>query len=334
MEHTEQNVYQTLTGAEKENIQEKAQALTKLLGVWVSCYPFIRAKRVPPVAVLVATVLPLQPLDVSLLVGKLILFIFAVDDLADERLLSYIEFKQAAKVWQDIARFGQTDRQAPEVGCLSAVISEIRRELTRFNLFPNLVDVWADRLGQLCDAMADEYTFGLRYKASQGEILPTIDDYIAGGIHSVGFPFWGTSVLILLSEPAILVNLQKITEIILQTGAAIRLYNDVRTYEKEVSEDNINAITILRDELAAGELALSGEERLQQAQERVLCLAGEYAEKCYALSDHFVTETHQFELMIRRIVAFHANFYGSRKHTFDYHTVSSTDSFSMIQGAV
>lgn len=332
MENPDKNIYRTLTGVEKMKIQEKAQELSNLLSLWASYYPFIRAKRVPPVAVLVATVLPDLPVNALLLVGKLILFIFAVDDLADEHLLSYAEFNQAAKIWQEIARFGQTNKQAGGDQSISEMVFEIRSELSQLPLFHDLVDVWSHRLGQLCDAMAEEYAYGLRYKASAGETLPVIDEYIKGGIHSVGFPFWGTSVLILLGEPTILVNLEKINEIILQTGAAIRLFNDVRTYEKEVREDNINAITILQNMQIVRDAVLSDEEQLQQAKDDVLTLAGQYTKKCFSLTEQMVTKTGRFEMMIRRIVAFHANFYGSRKHTFDYHTISSSDSFSMIQG--
>ncbi len=322
-----------MSGEEKQAIQKNAQELTKLLGFWASRYPVVRAKRVPPVAVLIATVLPLLPQSVALIVGKLILFIFAVDDLADERLLSLADFNKAAQAWQEIAQHGKARVNTVEDSGLSAMIGEIHDDLSQFPLFPDFVSLWASRLGQLCEAMAKEYTFGVEHQASGGQTLPPFDEYVAGGIHSVGFPFWGTSILILLSEPTTLVQLNKINELILQTGAAIRLYNDVRTYQKEVQEANINAITILQKALSGKLPDCSNEELLGRAQANVLRLAGQYAENCFALSEQAVSDTGQFENMIRRIVAFHANFYGSQKHTFDYHTISSSDTFSMIEGA-
>ena len=334
MEPTNSNLYQPLTGEEKQKIQENAQEIAGLLSIWASCCPVIRAKRVPPVAVLIATVLPGLPLHTQLLVGKLILFIFAVDDLADERLLSYVEFKRAGKAWQEIALDGQAAHPVEQDGGLSAVLSEIRGELAQFSIFPELCPLWANRLGQLCDAMAGEYDFGLRYKASGETELPALEVYVDGGIHSVGFPFWGTSVLILLDEPPVLEHMDVIGEIILQTGAAIRLYNDVRTYEKEVQEGNVNAVTLFLRALSTGNSALPEAERLAKAQERVLRLADMYAQRCQAHAAAQMTTTGQFELMIRRIVAFHASFYGSRQHNFDYHTISSSDSYSMIQGVL
>jgi hypothetical protein len=176
--------------------------------------------------------------------------------------------------------------------------------------------------------MAQEYEYGLRYTAGGKETLPALDEYIQGGIHSLGFPFWGTSVLILLNEPDLLVNLNLINDIIVNTGATIRLYNDIRTYEKEVQEDNINAITIVQASLQPS----ASSDGFKQAQGIVHKLAEEYARKSNQLAGELHTESGKFEQMIRRIVAFHAYFYGSRSHTHDYHTISSSDSFSMIQG--
>lgn len=332
MANAESDSFQTMTDEEKQKTREKAQELIPLLGSWASGYPLVRAKRVPPVAVLIATVLPLLPKPVALIVGKLILFIFAVDDLADERLLSLADFNQAARVWHEVALHGKTDMPLVEDGNLTAMVAEIHGDLSPFPLFHNFVTLWSSRLSQLCDAMAKEYAFGLEHQASGGEKLPPLEEYISGGIHSVGFPFWGTSILILLSEPATLSHMDKINEIILHTGAAIRLYNDVRTYEKEIQEANINAITILQKALTAEHPERSAIALFQQAQEGVLALAGQYAQKCLSSAEQSVSETGQFEMMIRRIVAFHANFYGSRKHTFDYHTISSSEAFSMIEG--
>lgn len=329
----ESDVFRTLTDEEKQRTHEKAQELIPLLSSWASGYPVVRAKRIPPVAVLIATVLPLLPQPAALIVGKLILFIFAVDDLADERLLSLEDFIQAGRIWHDVALHGKTDLPPVDDSSLTKMIAEIRGDLSQFSLFSKYVSLWASRLSQLCEAMANEYIYGLEHQKSGGKKLPGFDEYLAGGIHSVGFPFWGTSILILLSEPETLAHLNKIENTILQTGAAIRLYNDVRTYEKEVQEANINAITILQNAIAVENGNCISANLFQQAHDGVLSLARQYAEKCLFAAGQPVSETGQFEIMIRRIVAFHANFYGSRKHRFDYHTISSSDSFSMIEGA-
>ncbi len=332
MKRTESNLYQELTEAEKLKIQESAQQLTSLLSIWVSQYPIIRANRVVPVAALVATVLPDFPVHLSLLVGKLILFIFAVDDVADERLLSYNEFRAASKFWEAIARDGTAGQPFLPEGDLNGIVWELHQELAQMTLFPDLRDLWADRLRLLCEAMSKEYEYGLTYTAGGKEMLPELGEYIQGGIHSVGFPFWGTSVLILLDEPDMLNNLETVNEIILQTGAAIRLYNDIRTYEKEVQENNINAIHIVDNRLTKNHPELSPADRLQQAQQTVLGLAQKYAGRSKELAAQPHPGTGRFEKMIARIIDFHAFFYGSHHHQHDYHTISSSDTLSMMQG--
>lgn len=330
MEPTEKSVYHTFSDVEKQQIHVAAQELEKLLRIWAPLYPIVRAGRIPPVSVLIATVLPELPSHLSLLVGKLILFIFAVDDAADERLLSYVEFLQAVAAWDEIARYGHAAHPFERDGGLSGMLYEIRRELAQSSTFPGLSALWASRLSQLARAMANEYEYGLRYQAAGKETLPSLDTYIEGGIHSVGFPFWGTSVLILLSEPVFQEHLYPINEILIQTGAAIRLYNDVRTYQKEVAENNINALTILQNTLERKHPEFSDKQRFEKAQDTVIHLANQFAEKCTDMADQFNAGTGRFEQMIRRIVAFHANFYGSRSHNHDYHTISSSDTYSLL----
>lgn len=332
MKITESNLYNDFSQAEKRKIQENAKDLAALLSIWTSCHPIIRARRVPPVALLVATVLPNLPVQLSLLVGKIILFIFTVDDVADERLLSYADFTNYSKAWEDIACNGSTDPLPEKDGDLGVMLIEIRSELAEFPLFSVLSDLWVNRLHLLTEAMAREYEYGLRYHVSGKSALPGFDEYLENGIHSVGFPFWGTSVLILLSNPLALDNLEPLNQIILCTGAAIRLYNDVRTYEKEVREGNINAVTLMEHALMTERQGLSPQHRLELAQEKVLQRANEYAEKSCAQAGIHQGHTGQFEEMIRRIVAFHAYFYGSRQHNQDYHTITPAETFWMAQG--
>lgn len=328
---TESSLYRAFAIEEKQKIHQTAQELERLLRIWLPLYPIIRAGRLAPVAVLTATVLPDMPVCWSLLVAKLILFIFAMDDLADERLLSYIDFLQASKAWDEIARYGRAAHPVEQDGNLSGMLNEIRIELSDCAMFPTLSALWVSRLNQLTHAMANEYEYGLRYQASGKDALPSLEKYIEGGAHSLGLPFWGTSLLILLSEPVILDHLYPINETLLQTGAAIRLYNDVRTFEKEVQEHNINALTILLNSLETRQPELTPFERFDKAQDTVIRLANQYAEKSCALANQLHTGTGQFEEMIRRIVAFHAHFYGSQNRQRDYHTMSSSDAFSMIQ---
>lgn len=332
MQITESNLYNDFSQAEKRKIQENAKDLAALLSIWITCHPIIRARRVPPVALLVATVLPNLTVQLSILVGKIILFIFTVDDVADERLLSYVDFTNYSKTWEEIARSGNTVPLPDKDGDLSVILAEIRSELAEFPLFSALSELWVNRLHLLTEAMAQEYEYGLRYHVSGKSALPGFDEYLENGIHSVGFPFWGTSVLILLSDPFTLDNLELLNEIILCTGAAIRLYNDVRTYEKEVREGNINAVTLMEHALMTERKDLSPQHRLELAREKVLQQANAYAVKSCAQATVHHVHTSQFEEMVRRIVAFHAYFYGSRQHNQDYHTITPSETFLMAQG--
>lgn len=331
MKPSEHPFFQSLSEEEKQNIFITAQDIAQLLGCWAPRYPMVRSKRIPPVSVLVAGVLPQMPIDRALLVGKLILMVFALDDTADERLCSLEEFRHKSQLWETVMRSGQTP--AKEQDDLTLMFLELREAYAQFPLFKSFSELWASLLRLLCETVAREYEYSLNYQQEVDKSLPSLDEYIQVGLHSVGAPFWSTAILILLSDHSTLEHLDVINEAIVRMGAAMRLYNDLRSYEKELQESVINAVIIMKSQLRKADPLLPEDQAVSQAREAVRRLAAEYAEKSLCLINQIHTETGQFEETIRRTIAFHAHFYGSDQHKKDYHTLSSAESFSMIKEA-
>jgi hypothetical protein len=331
MTHTDRKKPALLTEKEQQDVRANAEAIENLLGSWADRYPLVRKKRIAPVAVLIATVLPALPVDKKCTVGKLILLIFAIDDIADERLVSYDDFLEASKIWEAIARHGSEAVVEHTAKDITGMVVEIRKELDQCALFPELKDLWANQVRNLCKAMAQEYQVGVRYKESGAEAIPELAEYIESGTYSVGFPFWGTSVLVLISAPGTTDHRYWLDEVLRNTGAAIRLYNDVRTYQKEVQESNVNAITIVLNFLQNRSSEKTSQALFEQAQGMVLTMASQYARKAVELVSSSRTSDGQFEAMIRRILEFHAYLYGSQQHNNDYHTISQDDSFALIK---
>lgn len=329
MDQSERNIYANLSEAEKLEIHENARQLSGLLSIWCSCYPVIRAVRIEPVSVLVASVLPRFSMQQLLLASKIILFIFAIDDLADERLISYRAFRERSKVWAKILRTGEVPPELQDDD-LCAILREVYNEISLCPHFNQLQSLWLTRFAGLTEGMQYEYAEGLRFTVGGRETLPPLREYIEYGINSAGTPWWSTSILVMLSEPEILDQIEAIQEIIRNTGAAIRLYNDARTFRKEIQETNVNSVLIVQHTLQKNNRSLTDDTALEQAHDIIRTLAGEYAQKSEDLVSRIRTGTGYLEMMIRRLVGFHAYFYGSRRHAMDYHTISQSDAFALI----
>ena len=314
---------------ERTTTQKKAQELCALLTIWSSCYPVIYTRRAAQVSNLVVTALPDLPMPYLLLVGKIILFVYAVHSLTDERIIPYAEFLRVGEGWDLVARGGKDI--IPEPGDdLGVVLSGIRTELNDLPLYPTLRDLWGRRLWALLLAVAQDYLDGLNCKARGADAMPKLDEYMLGGIHSGGFPFWGTTSLILFNEPELLERSDIVNEVILQTGAAMRLYTDVTTYEKEVQEGNMNAVAIVHHDLINSSLNRSSPERLEHAKEIVLHLADQYAQKCLDMVDQPFSKTGRFEQMIRRTLNFQATITGSFRAHHLSQAISTVDTRTFV----
>jgi hypothetical protein len=200
------------------------------------------------------------------------------------------------------------------------MLVDIADRLSRFETFEPWREYWASCLQLLLEAMIQEHHYRQQYNAGGVSTLPTLDEYLRNGMYSVGMHLWQSTALILLRDFSVLNHFDSIHEAVNQASKAIRLYNDLQTFDKEIQEGSVNSVLVMyhvirdRDPNAAKRRALS------EAQTHTLQLADSYARKCHDLVAQIQTESGQFEETIRRLVAFGAFFY--REH--DYHTTPMT----------
>lgn len=311
------NLLEMLSSQERRDIQSKSQTLAHSLEQWAGQYPFIRPIRIPTLALVVATVLPQMPFDDCLLVAKTMLWIFGVDDKIDERLVTLSEVRHKAQEWQSVIAQGASD-EAAEGDELTAALLEIRGQLVEFPLFEPLRQHWAFCVYTLIETMARECQSGIAYNAQGPSSLPRLGKYLRDGIHSIGMHLWQSTALIVSGDASVLACLEAIEKAIEYAGAAIRLYNDVQTFDKEMHEGGINAILITYHALLAACPQADKKRLLDEAKGHILGLADSYAQRCYHQLERIQTDAGQFEETTRRLVAFHSSFY--RQH--DYHTTS------------
>jgi hypothetical protein len=318
--------FDALSVKEKQRIKERTDTLIDMLGDWASQYSLIRMIRIPSVALLIAALVPRIALRDSLLVAKLALLIFGIDDMADERVITLAELQRKAEQWYWIANHGSNS--AIDNGDEpTAILLELRAELSKFRLFEPLREYWSSSARRLFEAMVQEYRYGLRYRAGGARALPPLDEYLSWGLYSISVPFWMLTVLIVLDEPSIAERFESIDEAIKCAGAAIRLFNDLRTFDKEMKESNVNSIVIAYYTVLSKNPNATEESTLSEARQHVLQLADSYAQKCYEWVGHIRTESKQLEEAISRSVAFHAHFYSEH----DYHTTSLAEIYGMLE---
>lgn len=322
-----EHFFQGLSLREKLQARSTADVLVALLTRWGTHYPFVRPVRIPSVALLTATVAPHIPPADAMPSAQLSFWIFGVDDIADERTISPVELEKRAAYWYKIAR-GQDTDPVDKADGLAEMLIEIRTALSQLPLFQVLQPYWAAEVQGLVDAMIQEYHYGLDYTTRGEAALPDLDEYLGWGLHSIGVPLWSWAVWLGNRDPSIADYLEPIIQATEYCSAAVRLYNDLRSFEKEVQEQNVNAVLIACRQIRAGLPASSAPEALAHARSRILALADEYGARCREAVARIHTTTGQVEETLIRTVDFHAYFYARSQH--DYNVTSLSDIYQLL----
>jgi hypothetical protein len=322
-----ENFFDTLSTREKQHIQDRTGTLIDLLEKWVQKYSTLRTIRIPPVALVTSTVAPrVSPTD-SLLIAKSAFWIFGADDITDERAISLTELQQQIEQWRLIANSGSSNK-IDHSDDLSMLLFEIREELSKFRLFEPLREHWSSELPRIPEAMLQEYQNGLQYSAHGDSALPSLDEYLDWGLHSIGIPFWILTIMIVSDDPSVMEHFEPINKAIEYASVAIRLYNDLRTFDKEMQEAGVNSILIAYHAMLDKNPSGTEERVLSEAKRHVLQLADSYAQKCYDLARQIQTESSKCEEAVYRVTAFQAHFYIHRER--DYHTTSLAQTYEIL----
>jgi hypothetical protein len=327
--------FDTLSAQDKQLVAETTDTLVEMLRGWTAQYPGIRPSRIPTVALstalVLATAVPRIPCVNCLTLPKLALWTFGVDDVTDERLLPLAKAQRKAEEWCLIASHGSSDPikdETDENDELTAILLEVRDELSEFRLFEPLHKHWAYGMRILLEGILQEYRHGLDYSARGARALPSLEEYLRYSLGSIGVILWSLTVFIILSDPATMENFESISQVLWNASVAIRLYNDLQTYDKEVEEDNVNSVVITHFELLNRNPSASAESLLDEAKRHVRQLANSYVQRSFNLTRQIRTDGGQVERILHDTVAFHVDFYDE----LDYHTASLVEIDEMLEG--
>lgn len=196
-------------------------------------YPSIKHERLPGVAWTVAARMPnWHALDPGLLTARLVLWIFALDDLCDDPAYPAPLLYRRIRQYRDIARVVPATPDDDLALLLVDIYGEVRQRPGR----QILKSYWNAAFEGLLNAML----------AERESLRPaSFDVYLNRGMASIGTILDGWTVLLLLGdvpEPEQLTAVQYA----LEAGARVaRLANDLNSAAKEEYEQKQNALTLL-----------------------------------------------------------------------------------------
>lgn len=235
-----------------ELTKQQIDAIVARLAAMAQRYPFVRAERLPAIALLTATRMPNWPTEDPLLIGpRQMLWGFALDDLSDDWSVSL----NALLARYATLRAVVGGALPPQGDGLAEMLYELVADLHTRPLWPQLADTWRASFSDLLTGMA----------AERDPIPPaSVEEYMAHAHLSIGAMQDSWTLFLLVGDVASLPQLPIITSALRAEARVIRLSNDLNSAERERLEGKQNALTVFASQ-GYGDGRAATEAALEQA---------------------------------------------------------------------
>lgn len=287
---------------ERNQIYTVTDHLTSYLHEYFRPYSLFNPVRFAATALTSAAENPMLPINILENIVKVPLWIFTIDSVIDEKLLPEHVVREKLALYEKIV-LGELQEVEPQ-DQYGKILLEVTNSIRTRPLFPELKELWEESYIKMIN--------GMMFEAYESSSDVSLDDYLRHGLYSVGVPMYVISTWILQQSDTSLPNRKQMEEMMRLSGIALRLANDLRTYEKEKQENNLNAIFIKEREM----LLKGMEEREAQslAFQQINTLLQKYLDQFYSMYDD------QIPLMkaLYRVTRFSVDFY----YENDFHLVS------------
>ncbi|MBI4317386.1 MAG: hypothetical protein HY675_02760 [Chloroflexi bacterium] len=297
--------------AQCTRVREISAQAARELDQWARRYPLIRRVRVWPLAMSVAAAAPFSSVRAVVSSARVSLWVFTLDDVFDEELVQADELMRQAECYKAIVSNGLTVTMDDS---LAAALCEVRDDLARYPLFGALGREWAAALCGTIDGMIREYEWGLSYRQRADFVLPSYEEYVANGLYSIGGPPHVWAALVTNDDPSTSRHVEHLRSMERIASTCVRLANDLKSCDKEVSEGKINSLVILSHALCRG--GLPPGKALMRAKALVQAHIADGLDQLGELQRAAHTRTGRPEAMVADIARFVCEFYS--RH--DYHT--------------
>lgn len=180
--------------------------------------------------------------------NRIVLWGFALDWLIDHRARSRGEVDDLVARCLAVA-----DGESPAAGDqLGAYLAAVQAELATAPAFAAHRPVWQDCLRATVRAMAQEWAWKHAWRSRGRSALPSLDDYLANADNHactiVNIGHW-----VYTGDEATLACLPELVAVSNEVQRALRLVNDLGTYERDLRWGDLNAILLVEDRAAVQE---------------------------------------------------------------------------------
>ncbi|MGZ3457427.1 MAG: terpene synthase family protein [Archangium sp.] len=245
-----------------ERIQARVKTLVPALRAWRERFPAIAPSRLESATLGCVATLPEAAPEQHLLLSKVGLLVFAVDDIADGEIGSL----EDAALLPVLERYADTTRApesqawtgSDEASSVGAAVQDVARELHAAPGTGRFLALWQEHFRRMCSAHQTELRAKRRYQAEGA--LPSLEHYLDVSVYSSGTTMFLASALGVLGPdfPGDPLQEPLIERALLEVGLIGRWMNDVRSLERERAEGKFNSLTLL----CAGGLSEAEAERV------------------------------------------------------------------------
>ena len=230
--------------------------------------------RIIPIALIVSGAAPFCSVESLAVVVELGLWLFSLDDIVDENLMSKKDLFKCIHNYRDIIHGNLLKKKNNDE--LANFLNDICSNLNQYKIFRRLRSEWTYTLSKIIDSMLEEYHWKLRFKEKGPETLPSYHSYVESTRYSTGVPAYIFAMLTIIDDESIIENLSYIHKMENLSSASIRLANDLQSAEREAKEGKINSLTILsfhlqKKGLPAESTFSKAKESIEEAQRLMSC---------------------------------------------------------------
>lgn len=303
----------SLPGPECEHVFALTQELSEPLAAWCAKYPsLLRPSRVPQISLTLAASAPFLSARELLPTGRLFLWLFAVNDLCDERPHAEeasAPLTRCARLEQAMSVLETPGAPSPSEDPLPQAMWDIREGLTPLPLFSALRPALLNALRDFLRGMQLEAAWSHLYRQSPPGPAPSLQEYLekAACFTTGTLPIY-VSVLMATRDEAILSRLPHFMGLGHEAAVSIRLANDLRSYEKELAEGKLNSLVLLQREMM-DQYGLAPAVALERGHAEVKAHLLGAMERCGQLGGEEATAGCQATQTIVNVVGFACGFY-------------------------
>jgi hypothetical protein len=168
--------------------------------------------------------------------ARTVMWTFALDWLIDHVATSREEIDAIAGGCEAVAG------GAAPGGPLEILLARLRDELAAGRHWAELRPVWREALHRYLAANVREWDWKAAYAAGDRTALPTFEEYL-GNADNLGFTFVNVTHWI-RGGVSTVAGLRRLTEVSGPAQSALRLVNDLASYERDVSSGDLNSLML------------------------------------------------------------------------------------------